>query len=183
MMCIHMQTFYACTCPPPLLAIIPCPDPLHCVNTVKHEKRVFRVCLGCIEMRNRFRYSACFWDNRFTKIDLGGKGLPDGRRVKRPETDTRLWMTKDAAMDGRPKRKRMLTLEEMLNPVDEKQAPREPEDVVPHLGPSESLDEEVSKTLGEGEDERRKKPRVAREIRHRVEGRGKRTKSSSLFHG
>ncbi|KAL8940460.1 MAG: hypothetical protein Q9211_002256 [Gyalolechia sp. 1 TL-2023] len=67
-----------------------------------------------------------------------------GPWFKRQEADTQSSLAKDVTVDVRPKRKRMLTLEEMLNPADGEPAPEEEDD----------------KT--------KKKPRVARDVRCRV---------------
>ncbi|KAI4170066.1 MAG: hypothetical protein LQ343_005206 [Gyalolechia ehrenbergii] len=115
---------------------------------------------------------------QLTNHDFGGKGLLDGSGkvdpwLQRDEGDTQSSMAKNVAVDVRPKRKRMLTLEEMLNPIDGKPAPRESEDTISSASSFKSLDVEASKTLDE-EDKGGKKPRVAKEIRRRFRGRGER---------
>lgn len=96
-----------------------------------------------------------------------------GHCGNRQRADIQSPMVKDGGLDGRRKRKRMLTLEEMLNPADEKQVPRDSEDDVLFVDSSDSGDEEIFEPGGEG-DKKGKKPRVARDIRHRTRDHGKR---------
>lgn len=170
-MCLQSEKFHDCSCPPPLPITVPCVDPAHCISTFGHEKRIFRVCDACTKRHNQILSFSASRDSQLTEHNLRGEGSPDGPvkvgyRLKQKEVDTQSSVTKDVPMDMGLKRKRMLTLEEMLNPVDGKPASKESEEI---LSPTSK-----PKTLEEVEEEGTQKLRVLKEVRRRLKDGGKR---------
>ncbi|KAL8718427.1 MAG: hypothetical protein Q9225_004440 [Loekoesia sp. 1 TL-2023] len=146
---------------------MPCVDPAHCSGTFKHEKRIFSVCDACTNRHNRLLSFVASPDSQLTEHNLRGERSPDspvevGYRPEQKEVDTQSSVTKDVAVDMGLTRKRMLTLDEMLNPVDGKPAPKESEEILSPTGKSKILEE-----VG---DKGKKKRRVAKDIRRRVQG-------------
>ena len=172
-MCRQNQTVYSCNCPPPLPTTTPCVDPHRCTDTFKHENRVFKVCNACTSTKrqNHLRSLITLQDERREEQGLRGEVPPNGpekdvRQFKRNKADTQSLMANDAAVADKPKT-RMLTVEEMLNPIDEEPGTKVVEDF-----PLQTKTLETLRALRN--EEGTSKLRETRPIHRRTRGRGKR---------